>query len=86
MQLRKLYRTIEAIAAEKVDKEEEFFKHVLNEIVQNEEIEIKGARCWKLDAKAGSYELLFQLGDIDHIKPHYRIDRKSTRLNSSHRT
>ena len=76
MQLRKLYRTIESIAAETADREEEFFKHVLHEIVNNEEIEIKGGRCWKLDTKTGSYVLLYQIGDIELIRQNYRIKVK----------
>src|SRR5262245_9339756 len=76
MRLRKLYRTIETIASEKFDKEEELFRRVLQEIVQNEEIEIKGGRCWKFDSKSGSYELLLQLGDIEPIRQRYRIKVK----------
>ena len=76
MQLRKLYRTIETIGSQKFEKEEELFQHVLREIVQNEEINIKGGRCWKFDAKSGSYELLFQVGDMEQIKQHFRIKVK----------
>jgi phosphoserine phosphatase RsbU/P len=73
MQLRKLYRTVEAIAAQQYEKEEDFFTHVLDEIVRNEEIELKGGRLWKLDSKTGSYVLVTQVGDIDPIKKNYRI-------------
>ncbi len=73
MQLRKLYRTIETIGFQKFENEEELFKHVLKEIVQNEEIDIKGGRYWKFDAKSGSYELVYQVGDMEQIKSHYRI-------------
>lgn len=73
MQLRKLYRTIETIAAQQYEKEEDLFTHVLDEIVANEEIDLKGGRLWKFDAKTGSYMLVTQVGDIDPIKKSYRI-------------
>lgn len=73
MQLRKLYRTIEAIANKQFDNVEDLLKHVLEEIVQSEEIHLKGGRTWRFDARGGSYELLHQIGDIEHIKNHYRI-------------
>ena len=76
MHLRKLYRTIESIASKTFEKEEDLLKNVLLEIVQNEEININGGRIWKFDAKTGSYELLHQVGDMEHIKMHYRIKIK----------
>jgi phosphoserine phosphatase RsbU/P len=76
MQLRKLYRTIETIGSQKFVKEEELFHKVLQEIVNNEEIDIKGGRCWKFDSKSGSYELLIQVGEMEQIKQHYRIKMK----------
>ena len=63
MQLRKLYRTIESIAAKSFDKEEDLLRNVLQEIVHNDEIHIKGGRTWRFDAKTGSYELLHQIGE-----------------------
>jgi len=76
MQLRKLYRTIEKIAARNFTDEEDLLKQVIHEIVQNEEINLKGGRIWKFDPKSGSYELLHQVGDIEQIKQHYRIKLK----------
>src|SRR5512140_3630697 len=76
MQLRKLYRTIESIASKSFEKEEDLLKNVLHEIVHNEEIHIRGGRTWRFDARSGTYELLHQVGDMEHIKPHYRIKVK----------
>ncbi len=76
MQLRKLYRTIETIAAQKFEKEEELIRKVLQKVVTNEEIDIKGGRCWKFDSKSGTYELLLQVGDMEQIKQHYRLKMK----------
>ena len=76
MQLRKLYRTIESIASQKFESDEDLLKHALHEIVQSEEIDIKGGRIWKFDAKSASYELLHQIGDMESIKAHYRVKVK----------
>jgi len=76
MQLRKLYRTIEEIANKQFDSTEDLLKHLLQEIVQSEEILIKGGRVWKFDARTGSYELLHQVGEIEQIKRHYRVKVK----------
>src|ERR1051326_1876798 len=76
MQLRKLYRTVETIASKKFESDEDLLRHVLHEIVQNEEISIKGGRAWRFEAKTGSYELLYQVGEMEPIKQHYRIKVK----------
>ena len=73
MQLRKLYRTIEKIAARNFTTEEELIQQVIHEIVQNEEINLKGGRIWKFDSNTGSYELLYQVGDIEQIKQNYKV-------------
>jgi len=76
MQLRKLYRTIEKIASRQFTNEEELLREVIHEIVQNEEIEINGGRIWKFDPKSGCYELIYQVGDIEQIKMHYKLKLK----------
>jgi sigma-B regulation protein RsbU (phosphoserine phosphatase) len=76
MQLRKLYRTIESIAHREFENEEDLLKHVLREIVQNEEIHLMGGRTWKFDPKTGTYLLLDQVGKIDPIRANYRIKVK----------
>ena len=68
MQLRKLYRTIETIASEKLDKEEDLFKHVLHEIVQNEESKIKGGR----------YVLSKRIAIFQCHRPSYETDESTT--------
>lgn len=76
MQLRKLYRTIEQIANLPVINEEELLKKVIHDIVHKEEINIKGGRIWKFDHKTASYELIYQYGDIEQIRQHYKIKLK----------
>ncbi len=76
MQLRKLYRTIESIGSRTVENEEDLLKQVLHEVVQNEEIRLKGGRIWKFDAKSGSYMLVHQTGDMESIRQGYSIKVK----------
>lgn len=76
MQLRKLYRTIENIASRKVEHEEDLLKQVIHEIIQSEEIHVKGGRIWKFDAKTGSYVLLHQIGEMESIRQGYSIKVK----------
>jgi len=76
MQLRKLYRTIENLASRHVENEEDLLKQVIEEIVQNEEVNVKGGRVWKFDAKTGCYVLLHQTGDMEAIKQGYAIKVK----------
>ena len=76
MQLRKLYRTIERIASRSFTNEEELLQQVILEIVQNEEINLKGGRIWKFDPAGGGYELLHQVGDIEQIRQNYKIKIK----------
>jgi sigma-B regulation protein RsbU (phosphoserine phosphatase) len=51
-------------------------KHVMHEIVQNEEIHIKGGRTWKFEPKTGTYMLLHQEGEMERIESNYRIKVK----------
>jgi sigma-B regulation protein RsbU (phosphoserine phosphatase) len=76
MQLRKLYRTIESFGSKKFESDEELLEHALVEIVQNEEIKLKGGRLWKFDPKIASYKLLRQIGDIEQIRTNYVIKLK----------
>jgi len=76
MQLRKLYRTIENLASRHVENEEDLLKQVIEEIVQNEDVNVKGGRVWKFDAKQGAYVLLHQTGDMEAIKKGYTIKVK----------
>jgi sigma-B regulation protein RsbU (phosphoserine phosphatase) len=76
MQIRKLYRTIEAIAAKSFAKDEELLKHVLDEITSNRETGLYGGRAWKFESRTGSYVLLHQVGEMDAIKKNYRVRLK----------
>jgi len=76
MNLRKLYHTIETIGSQEFESDESLLKHVLREVVQNEDIGIKGGRIWKLVPKTGSYELIHQIGNMQKVKARYRVKAK----------
>lgn len=73
MNQRRLYRTIESFAVEHFKTDKELLKHVVNEIVKNENIDIKGGRIWQYDPSTESYRLIHQIGQIERVEPGYRI-------------
>ena len=76
MNLRKLYHTIETIGSQNFENDEALLKHVIHEVVQNEDVAITGGRLWKFIPKHGSYELIHQTGKMEHVKAHYQIKVK----------
>lgn len=77
MNHRRLYRTIESFASEHFKTDKELLKHVLNEIVKDETIEVKGGRIWQYDSSAQSYKLIHQIGLIERLDQGYRIEVSS---------
>lgn len=73
MNQRKLYRTIESITPDNYSSEEELFSKIINEIIQNEQIDITGARIWKLDPVNHAYKLIQQFGDIERLEPGFQL-------------
>jgi len=70
---RRLYRTIESFASEHFKTEKELLKHVLNEIVKDENIDVKGGRIWQYDSSTQSFRLVHQIGLIERLDQGYRI-------------
>ncbi|HWP83439.1 MAG TPA: PP2C family protein-serine/threonine phosphatase [Bacteroidota bacterium] len=73
MNLRKLYHTIDTLVSQTFENEETLLKHVLQEVVKNEEIGIHGGRIWKFFSDTGSYHLVHQTGAIEPVKANYRL-------------
>ena len=73
MNQRRLYRTIESFASHEFKTDKELLKHVLNEIVKDEMINIKGGRIWQYEPSADSYRLVHQIGVIERLDAGYRI-------------
>ena len=75
MEQRKLYRTIDNFIKEapKFAKVEELLVYVMKQIVNYEDINIIGARLWKLNAKKDGYNLVEQIGEVDQIAKGYAV-------------
>ena len=73
MNQRRLYRTIESFASHEFKTDKELLKHVLNEIVKDEKINLKGGRIWQYEPSSDSFRLVHQIGVIARIEPGYKI-------------
>jgi len=73
MDQHKLFRTIRSLSEQKFRTDEQMLSHILDNIIRNEEIPIKGGRLWKFEPSTGSYRLLRQVGDIEPIQHNFRI-------------
>jgi serine phosphatase RsbU (regulator of sigma subunit) len=73
MDQHKLYRTIKLLGEEKFRTEEQMLVHVLESIIANEEIPVKGGRIWKLEPATGNYRLIHQYGEMEPIRKNFRI-------------
>jgi len=73
MNQHKLYRTIKALGEKKFRDDEQLLAHVLRNIINSEEIPIKGGRIWTLQAAEGTYRLSRQYGEMTPIAKDYRL-------------
>ncbi len=73
MNIRRLYRTIESFASEHFRTDKEVLKHIVNEIVKDENINIKGGRIWQYEHSSESYRLIHQIGVIEKVDIGYKI-------------
>jgi sigma-B regulation protein RsbU (phosphoserine phosphatase) len=73
MEPRKLYKTVEIIAAKSFSTNTEMMISVINELINNYSINITGGRIWELDNEKGAYHLIFQTGSVDIIEPGFSI-------------
>ncbi|MEK7249370.1 MAG: PP2C family protein-serine/threonine phosphatase [Bacteroidota bacterium] len=73
MNQHRLYRTVESLSEQKFRTDEQLLNHVLERIIKNDEIPIKGGRIWKLEATPGTYKLIHQYGEMESIKKNFRL-------------
>lgn len=73
MNLRRLYRTIESFASQQFKTDKEVLKHILNEIVKDENISIKGGRIWQYEQSSESYRIIHQIGVMDRVDIGYKV-------------
>jgi sigma-B regulation protein RsbU (phosphoserine phosphatase) len=73
MDQHRLYRTIRELGDRTFRSEEQLLSFVLDNIITNEEIPIRGARIWKLEPLAGTYRILKQYGEMEPIARSFRL-------------
>lgn len=73
MNQHRLYRTVEALGEQKFRTVDQLLIQVLQQIISNEEILVKGGRIWKLEPTAGTYRLIYQEGEMEQISKNFRI-------------
>ena len=70
---KRLYNTIAGFASRPFRSERDLLKHVVNEIVRNDEIAIKGGRIWQYASQNESFRLIHQTGVIERLESGYEI-------------
>jgi sigma-B regulation protein RsbU (phosphoserine phosphatase) len=73
MNQHRLYRTIEALTDQKFKTDDQMLIQILQQIISNEEILVRGGRIWKLEATAGTYRLIYQEGEMEEISKNFRL-------------
>lgn len=73
MNQKKLHRTIDSIASKYFHTVEDMLIKTSVQIVENEKIDIIGARIWKLIPEKRYYKLLHQNGKIQKISPNFSL-------------
>jgi sigma-B regulation protein RsbU (phosphoserine phosphatase) len=73
MDQHKLYNTIRSLGEQKFSSDVQLLGYVLENIIQKEEIPIKGGRIWKFDPANGTYRLVRQYGEIQTIDRNFRL-------------
>ena len=76
MDQKKLYKTVETIASQHFETEKEMLIAVMNQIVGEKDINIIGGRIWQLNIQKAAYELLYQTGKMERIKPGFLLTIK----------
>lgn len=76
MEQKRLFKTIDALASNNFDTEEELLHEVLKQLVVSEKYDITGGRIWKLDHKNKAYKLLHQTGKVQRIKKDFVLSLK----------
>jgi sigma-B regulation protein RsbU (phosphoserine phosphatase) len=73
MNQHKLYNTIKSLGEQRFRTDEQLIGHVLEYIISEEELPIRGGRLWKLEPKSGTYRVLRQVGEMESIDRNFRL-------------
>jgi len=68
MEQKKIYRTIETVTSKYFETDKDLFKEVINQLVDNEQIDVTGARIWRFDEDEMAYKLMLQNGNVQKIE------------------
>jgi hypothetical protein len=70
---RDVYKLVERITTGNFKNELEFLKHLVSEIVSNDQFEIIGGRVWEANIPNGTYVLRYQDGNVQTIPENYEV-------------
>ena len=73
MNQKRLQRMVETIASKHFESDYEMLTTVLNQVIEEEQLKISGARLWHLNSEIKGYRLLFQIGKVGKIKPDFHL-------------
>jgi sigma-B regulation protein RsbU (phosphoserine phosphatase) len=73
MNQKKLHKLVETIASGKFATEKEMLINTIQGIVKSENIAVTGGRIWKLDESKEAYTILYQTGNLEKIKPGFKL-------------
>lgn len=75
MEQRKLFKTLENAFKQfpNYDNDKQLLSYVLKEIINHEDINIKGGRLWELNDARNSYIMIEQHGEIEKIRRGYAL-------------
>ena len=80
MNQRLLRKTIESFYTRTFSSSKDLLMHVVTQIVQHDNIAIQGGRVWRLNASEFTYELISQVGAVQHIQNNFRLKVNEYRL------
>lgn len=71
MNQRKFFKAIDAVVAKKFETEAEMLIALLDNLVSDDQINVKGGRIWALETHNKSYRLLYQTGNVERINKEF---------------
>lgn len=74
MEQKKIYRTLEVVDSKNYKSEEALFNDVVKQLIVNDQINITGARIWKLIPEKEQYLLIIQKGNVQEIQEDFRVN------------
>ena len=73
MDQRQLYHAIEKTASKDYRSDEELLRNVVQEVINSDQMRIKGGRIWKLVPRRNVYVIVDQIGEVKSIPEGFAI-------------